>query len=130
MARVNFDLQPGRAMQGGLMGNEDNAVKDSAEAKMRAARDDMTQRPTIGTLASAQPPREGPPDTEDGQLGDHAMEQGEHEAVLEPQVQAHLGRKLREVYQSLVDQPVPDRFIQLLRELDRKREKEQEEEEG
>jgi hypothetical protein len=38
---------------------------------------------------------------------------------LEPDVQAHLGRQLRAVYDDMASQPVPDRFIQLLDALER-----------
>jgi len=39
---------------------------------------------------------------------------------LEPDVQAHLGRQLRAVYDEMASEPVPDRFIQLLEALERK----------
>jgi hypothetical protein len=39
---------------------------------------------------------------------------------LEADVQAHLGRQLRAVYDEMASQPVPDRFIQLLDALERK----------
>lgn len=35
-------------------------------------------------------------------------------------VQAHLGRQLRAVFDDLARQPVPDRFVQLLDALERK----------
>ena len=38
---------------------------------------------------------------------------------LEPDVQAHLGRQLRAVYDELASQPVPDRFLKLLDALER-----------
>jgi hypothetical protein len=39
---------------------------------------------------------------------------------LEADVQAHLGRQLRAVYDEMASQPVPDRFIQLLDALERR----------
>jgi len=43
-------------------------------------------------------------------------------AILEVDVQGHIGRQLRAVYDEVVREPVPDRFVKLLEELDRKRE--------
>jgi hypothetical protein len=48
----------------------------------------------------------------------------DHTSVL-PQamgldVQAHLGRQLRAVFEDMAKQPVPDRFLELLNALERK----------
>jgi hypothetical protein len=40
------------------------------------------------------------------------------ETGLEPLLQAHIGRKLREYYDSAVREPVPDRFKLLLDRLE------------
>jgi hypothetical protein len=40
--------------------------------------------------------------------------------ALGPELQAHIGRQLRAVYDEIAQQPVPDRFLQLLDELERK----------
>jgi hypothetical protein len=40
-------------------------------------------------------------------------------AQLDPSVQAHIGKQLREVYDSVVRQPIPDRFLDLLKQIDR-----------
>jgi len=40
--------------------------------------------------------------------------------ALGPELQAHIGRQLRAVYDEVAQQPVPDRFLQLLDELERK----------
>ena len=40
------------------------------------------------------------------------------ETGLEPLLQAHIGRKLREYYDSAVREPVPDRFKTLLDRLE------------
>ena len=41
-------------------------------------------------------------------------------AVLDAGLQGHIGRYLRHLYDDVVHQPVPDRFVQLLEELERK----------
>jgi hypothetical protein len=38
---------------------------------------------------------------------------------LEPELQAHIGRQLRAVYDGVVNEPVPDRFLKLLETLER-----------
>lgn len=44
---------------------------------------------------------------------------GEADASLDPALLAHIGRELRGLYDEIVEQPVPDRFLRLLEELDR-----------
>lgn len=39
-------------------------------------------------------------------------------AALDPRLQAHIGRKLREYYDDISSQPVPDRFKALLDQLE------------
>ena len=39
-------------------------------------------------------------------------------ASVQMQVQDHIGRQLRAVYDDLLNQPVPDRFLELLEQLD------------
>lgn len=41
-------------------------------------------------------------------------------AKLEADLQAHIGRQLRAVYDEVVNEPVPDKFRRLLEELERK----------
>ena len=41
-------------------------------------------------------------------------------AMLEADLQAHIGRQLRAVYEEVVNEEVPDRFLRLLRELEQK----------
>jgi hypothetical protein len=41
-------------------------------------------------------------------------------ASLGPDLQAHIGRQLRAVYDEVVGEAVPDRFLRLLEELERK----------
>ncbi len=45
------------------------------------------------------------------------------EAAVDQEVRNHLGRKLKESYDDLVRQPVPDKFRQLLDELERQEKK-------
>jgi hypothetical protein len=42
---------------------------------------------------------------------------------MEPDLQAHIGRQLRAVYDEVVNEPVPDKFVRLLEELERKQAK-------
>ncbi len=39
---------------------------------------------------------------------------------MEAELQAHIGRQLRAVYDEVAREPVPDRFLKLLEELERK----------
>jgi len=39
---------------------------------------------------------------------------------LDPQVRDHIGNSLKTIYQQVADEPVPDKFIELLRQLDEK----------
>lgn len=41
-------------------------------------------------------------------------------ASVKPEVQARLGDKLKEVYSDVLNEPVPDRFMQLLDQLSAK----------
>jgi hypothetical protein len=41
-------------------------------------------------------------------------------AALEPDLQAHIGRHLRSVYEEVVKEAIPDRFLRLLEELEKK----------
>lgn len=43
-----------------------------------------------------------------------------NEPVLGPDIQSHLGRTLKASYEDIVRQPVPDKFHQLLKELERR----------
>jgi hypothetical protein len=42
------------------------------------------------------------------------------DAMLEAELQAQIGRQLRAVYDEVVNEAVPDRFLRLLEELERK----------
>lgn len=41
------------------------------------------------------------------------------QAGLAPNLQAHIGRHLRAVFDEVAREPVPDRFLQLLKDLER-----------
>jgi hypothetical protein len=49
--------------------------------------------------------------------------EGDPEPMLDLAIQKHLGRKLQATYNDLVSQPVPDKFRQLLDELERQEKK-------
>ncbi|HEY0291334.1 MAG TPA: NepR family anti-sigma factor [Hansschlegelia sp.] len=48
------------------------------------------------------------------------MTQRKPDNNLDLDVQAHIGRQLRAGYVDILNQPVPDRFLELLAELDKK----------
>jgi hypothetical protein len=45
--------------------------------------------------------------------------EGEAKPSMHVQIQDHIGRQLRAVYDDVLNQPVPDRLLELLEELDR-----------
>jgi hypothetical protein len=42
------------------------------------------------------------------------------EGGMEPELQDHIGRQLRAIYDEVLDEPVPERFLKLLADLDNK----------
>jgi len=40
---------------------------------------------------------------------------------IDPQLQEHIGRQLQALYNEVLEEPVPERFLTLLSELERKR---------
>jgi hypothetical protein len=38
--------------------------------------------------------------------------------AMEPELQAFIGRQLRQTYDEVLNEPVPDRFLELLKELE------------
>lgn len=48
-------------------------------------------------------------------------EQTPDEISLDPVIQAHIGRELRALFDEIADEPVPDRFLQLLYNLETKK---------
>jgi hypothetical protein len=49
--------------------------------------------------------------------GEEPSPVGKRGPRVDAKIRAHLGRKLKSAYQSLVDEPVPERFTRLLEEL-------------
>lgn len=47
------------------------------------------------------------------------VEPNEKGAGLHPKLQAHLGRQLRAMYDEVAQEPIPDKLLQLLRQLDK-----------
>ena len=43
----------------------------------------------------------------------------EKDVELDSRVQDHIGRNLKKVYQQVADEPVPDKFMALLEQLDK-----------
>lgn len=56
------------------------------------------------------------------QNGNSTVDAGAAPAI-DQRIQNHLGRKLKEAYDDLVRQPVPDKFKKLLEELERQEKK-------
>jgi hypothetical protein len=54
---------------------------------------------------------------------DHADHEQPFDKAVDQAIQNHLGRKLKATYDDLVQQPVPDKFRQLLDELERQEKK-------
>ena len=50
-------------------------------------------------------------------MKDEKREEAKADGRVDANVRAHLGRKLKTAYQTLVEEPVPDRFVKLLDEL-------------
>jgi hypothetical protein len=48
-------------------------------------------------------------------------DQAPDEISLDPVIQAHIGRELRALFDEIADEPVPDRFLQLLQSLEAKK---------
>ncbi len=49
------------------------------------------------------------------------MIEGDGKPGIHVQIQDHIGRQLRAVYDDVLNQPVPDRLLELLEELDGKK---------
>lgn len=73
--------------------------------------------------------RKNPPKTEGKEVDLSAMTDGRRvndgpagrgAGRLDPRVRAHIGRKIKAVYDEVVQEPVPDRFLTLLDELAKK----------
>jgi hypothetical protein len=50
-------------------------------------------------------------------MEDKKRKEAKAEGRVDANVRAHLGRKLKSAYQTLIEEPVPDKFVKLLEEL-------------
>ncbi len=48
---------------------------------------------------------------------------GDARMQLDPTAQAHIGKQLKAIYDGVVNQPVPDRFLELLKQIDKQPQK-------
>lgn len=74
------------------------------------------------SAADGRKPTESKFEGEGGVLQD-SLDTSAVEPAIDPRIQNHLGRKLKESYEDLIRQPIPDRFHQLLEELGRQEKK-------
>lgn len=70
--------------------------KDKAQRRMSVDASKSTQRPG------------------DGDVGPAAQQ----DASLSPALQAHIGRQVRAMFDSVADEPVPEHLLRLLKDLD------------
>ncbi len=47
------------------------------------------------------------------------IRKGASRVQLDPTAQAHIGKQLKDIYDDVVNQPIPDRFTELLKRIDR-----------
>jgi hypothetical protein len=78
--------------------------------------DSATQKQVPG-MNSSQPTKTAPPGQSQNGPGAIASMNG---ASLDADLQAHIGRQLRAVYEEVVNEAVPERLLKLLEELERK----------
>ena len=50
---------------------------------------------------------------------EHASPESDMDKGLEPNLQAHIGRHVREAFDEVAREPIPDHLLQLLKELER-----------
>jgi hypothetical protein len=72
-----------------------------------AAQDTAKRGQVSNMKPKAEPVPDSPPPSQD--------------AVLAPDLQVQIGRQLRAVYDEVVEEGVPERFLRLLEELERKK---------
>jgi hypothetical protein len=65
-----------------------------------------------------------PTKTAKKKTGIQVMQRGEH-ARLSGEIQRRIGSQLRAMYDDVVDQGIPDRFTQLLSQLDKRTDKDE-----
>jgi hypothetical protein len=73
--------------------------------------------------------RKNPPEGQGNEMDFNAMSVGSRSKEgladrgvgrLDPRVRTHIGRKIKAVYDEVLQEPVPDRFLNLLDELSKK----------
>ena len=66
--------------------------------------------------------RKIPPEGQGNEMDFNAMSDGSDRSAgrLDPRVRTHIGRKIKAVYDEVLQEPVPDRFLNLLDELSKK----------
>ncbi|WP_045366728.1 NepR family anti-sigma factor [Methyloceanibacter caenitepidi] len=69
--------------------------KDKAQRRMSVDASKSTQRPDDGIVEPAQP-----------------------DASMSPALQAHIGRQVRAMFDSVAEEPVPEHLLRLLKDLD------------
>lgn len=74
---------------------------------------DSAQQKQPGTGGRAKPRRR--------KTGAH--QGADEDSALDPQIQAEIGRHLRDIYQAVLEQPVPERFVDLLADLEQQERK-------
>jgi hypothetical protein len=70
----------------------------------------------VSDLEDAKPRRKKP--KVDMQTGDCSKAGGSGKRGLSPSLQGHIGRQLRAMFDGVAHEPVPDRFLQLLKDLE------------
>ena len=70
--------------------------KDKAQRRMAVDASKSTQRPGDGIVEPA----------------------GKPDASMSPALQAHIGRQVRAVFDSVAEEPVPEHLLRLLKDLD------------
>jgi hypothetical protein len=100
-------LSPLHRNPGGLAALELNEMA-ARDSEKREQVSDVTPRQPAATIC---------PDSGAVAMGEA---QTVPDAMLGADLQAHIGRQLRAVYEEVVGEAVPDRFLKLLEELERK----------
>lgn len=92
------------------MGVEGNDIVRGNETKGRGQKMPGTRKKMTQAAESG-----GEDETSPG----HASSETEMDKGLEPNLQAHIGRHVREAFDEVAREPIPDHLLQLLKELER-----------
>jgi hypothetical protein len=98
------------------MGNNESNGKVPKDLGLIADKEQTQHKPMLQVLTHLQWSRAGDRETDDAI--DELEEADETSSELDPKVQAHLGMLLRRMYNALLDEPVPDKLMELLKELE------------